>query len=141
MIERDWTHDEPPRKIWLQWYDDDGKVAHPEDRTYTTDEERIKPYDICFVRWGKTAMLEIESRAWKARAEAAESALAVSQAEARGMNALYDASVKVNETLSKRVAELEARLAEMEARADRNQGSADVLDTMEELMFGWEDDD
>jgi len=76
-----------------------------------------------------------------ARAEAAESALAVSQAEARGMNALYDASVKVNETLSKRVAELEARLAEMEARADRNQGSADVLDTMEELMFGWEDDD
>ena len=46
------------------------------------------------------------------KAEAAESALAVSQAEARGMNALYDASVKVNETLSKRVAELEARLAD-----------------------------
>ena len=41
----------------------------------------------------------------------------------------------------KRVQELEAQLAEMEARADRNQGSADVLDTMEELMFGWEDDD
>jgi hypothetical protein len=45
------------------------------------------------------------------------------------------------EAAERRVAELEARLAEMEARADRNQGSADVLDTMEELMFGWEDDD
>ena len=32
--------------------------------------------------------------------------------------------------LKERVVELEARLAEMEARADRNQGSADVLDTM-----------
>ena len=45
------------------------------------------------------------------------------------------------EAAERRVAELEARLAEMEARADRNQGSADVLDTMDELMFGWEDDD
>lgn len=48
-----------------------------------------------------------------ARAEAAENALAVAQAEARGMTALYDASVI---TAEKRVQELEAQLAAQEWR-------------------------
>ena len=59
----------------------------------------------------------------------------------RRMERERDAALSRAEAAERRVAELEARLAEMEARADRNQGSADVLDTMDELMFGWEDDD
>ncbi len=51
------------------------------------------------------------------RADKAEDALAVSRAEARGITALYDASIMIKETLRQRVAELETQLRTLEAQA------------------------
>lgn len=63
--ERDWTHDEPPRKLWLQWCDENGNISHPEDRTWSRYREY--PTDLCFIRSGKTDILRVELDAAHAR--------------------------------------------------------------------------
>lgn len=61
-----------PRKVWLQFYDDDGVAIHPDERTYS-EEERVYAHDACYVRWGKTDALVLELDAAHARIKELES--------------------------------------------------------------------
>lgn len=63
---------EPPSKLWLQWYGDPGDgtgIGHDQPEGATFNVVKVYPNDVCYIRAGKRVPGRYELELWQTRAK------------------------------------------------------------------------